>query len=151
MRCKSLVSAMFLIAMGVFGTALGQETYPSRPIKIIIPLGPGSGNDVVTRILSASLEKELKTRIEVEYKAGGGGGVIGADFVANSKPDGYTLGTLNSSIFTNAPVFNPVPFDPIKGFTPIARLGAGSIVLTVNASAPWKTFEEFLEYARKTP
>src|SRR3972149_3969152 len=108
MRRKSLVSAMFLIAMGVFGTALAQEPYPSRPVKMVIPLGPGSGNDVVTRILSESLEKELNTRIEVEYKAGGGGGVIGADFLANSKPDGYTLGTMNSSIFTNAPVFDPV-------------------------------------------
>jgi len=151
MRKVSVGSAVLFLAMACFGTASAQDAYPSKPIKVVIPLGPGSGNDVVTRILSASLEKELKTRIEVEYKAGGGGGVIGADFVANSKPDGYTLGTLNSSIFTNAPVFNPVPFDPIKGFTPIARLGAGSIVLTVNASAPWKTFEEFMAHARKSP
>ena len=77
--------------------------------------------------------------------------MIGADFLANSKPDGYTLGTMNSSIFTNAPVFNPVPFDPIKGFTSIARLGAGSIVLVVNSTAPWKSVEEFLDHARKTP
>ncbi len=151
MRRISVVSVMFLFAMAFFGTALAQESYPSKPIKIIIPLGPGSGNDVVTRILSESLEKELNTRIEVEYKAGGGGGVIGADFLANSKPDGYTLGTLNSSIFTNAPVFNPVPFDPIKGFTSIARLGAGSIVLVVNSAAPWKSVEEFLDHARKNP
>lgn len=151
MKKISVASVMFLFAMAFFGTALAQESYPSKPIKIVIPLGPGSGNDVVTRILSESLEKELNTRIEVEYKAGGGGGVIGADFVANSKPDGYTLGTLNSSIFTNAPVFNPVPFDPIKGFTSIARLGAGSIVLVVNSTAPWKNVEEFLEHAKKSP
>jgi len=140
-----------MFAMALFGTALAPESYPSRPIKIVIPLGPGSGNDVVTRILSETLEKELNTRIEVEYKAGGGGGVIGADFLANSKPDGYTLGTMHNSVFTNAPVFNPVPYDPIKGFTPIARLGAGSIVLTVNAPAPWKTVEEFLDHAKKSP
>ena len=151
MKKISLVSAMFLFAMAFFGTAVAQESYPSKPIKIVIPLGPGLGNDVVTRILSESLEKELHTRIEVEYRAGGGGGVIGADFLANSKPDGYTLGTLNSSIFTNAPVFTSVPFDPINGFTSIARLGAGSIVLVVNAPAPWKSVEEFLDHAKKSP
>jgi len=151
MKKISLAFVLFLIAAAFFGTASAQERYPSKPIKIIIPLGPGSGNDVVTRVLSESLEKELNTRIEVEYKAGGGGGVIGADFLANSKPDGYTLGTMNSSIFTNAPVFNPVPFDPIKGFTSIARLGAGSIVLVVNSTAPWKSVEEFVDHARKDP
>ena len=151
MKKISLALVVFLIAAAFFGTASAQERYPSKPIKIIIPLGPGSGNDVVTRVLSESLEKELNTRIEVEYKAGGGGGVIGADFLANSKPDGYTLGTMNSSIFTNAPVFNPVPFDPIKGFTSIARLGAGSIVLVVNSTAPWKSVEEFVDHARKDP
>ena len=151
MKKMSLASVMFLFAAAFLGMAHAQESYPSKPIKIIIPLGPGSGNDVVTRILSESLEKELHTRIEVEYRAGGGGGVIGADFLANSKPDGYTLGTLNSSIFTNAPVFTSVPFDPINGFTSIARLGAGSIVLVVNSPAPWKSVEEFLDHARKSP
>ena len=151
MKKISLASAMILSAAAFFGTAVAQENYPSKPIKIVIPLGPGSGNDVVTRILSERLEKELNTRIEVEYKAGGGGGVIGADYVSHSKPDGYTLGTLNSSIFTNAPVFNTVPFDPIKGFTQIARLGGGSIVLAVRDAAPWKTVEEFLDYAKKNP
>src|SRR3990170_4303720 len=142
MKKMSLAFVMFLFTAAFLGTAHAQESYPSKPIKIIIPLGLGSGNDVVTRILSESLEKDLNTRIEVEYKAGGGGGVIGADFVANSKPDGYTLGTLNSSIFTNAPVFASVPFDPINGFTSIARLGAGSIVLVVNSPAPWTSVEE---------
>ena len=151
MKKISLACVMFLFAAVFLGTAPAQESYPSKPIKIVIPLGPGSGNDVVTRILSESLEKDLNTRIEVEYKAGGGGGVIGADFVANSKPDGYTLGTLHNSVFTNAPVFTTVPYDPIKGFTSIARLGAGSIVLVVNAPAPWKSVEEFLDHAKKSP
>src|SRR3989304_6580220 len=117
---------MFLLALAFIGTALAQEKYPAKPIKIIIPLGPGSGNDVVTRVLSESLEKELKTQISVEYKAGGGGGVVGSDFVAKSKPDGYTIGTLNNSVFTISPVFTPVPYDPLKDFSPIARLGVGT-------------------------
>ncbi|MBI2091033.1 MAG: tripartite tricarboxylate transporter substrate binding protein [Deltaproteobacteria bacterium] len=145
-----ILSAIFF-ALGCAATALAQEAYPSKPVKVVIPLGPGSGNDVVTRILSGSLEKELKTQIAVEYKAGGGGGVVGADFVAKSKPDGYTLGTLNNSVFTFSPVFTSVPYDPFKDFTPIARLGAGSTVLVVNAPAPWKTLEEFLEHARRNP
>jgi len=151
MRKISALLALFLFALVFSAAVLAQDKYPSKPIKIIIPLGPGSGNDVVTRILSESLEKDLKTQIQVEYKAGGGGGVVGADFVAKSKPDGYTLGTLNNSVLTNAPVFNPVPYDPVKDFTPIARLGTGTILLVVNEPSPWKTFEEFLDYARKNP
>jgi tripartite-type tricarboxylate transporter receptor subunit TctC len=142
---------VFLFVL-VFSAALSaQDKYPSKPIKIIIPLGPGSANDVVTRILSESLEKELKTQIQVEYKAGGGGGVVGADFVAKSKPDGYTLGTFHNSVLTNAPVFTPVPYDPVKDFTPVALLGAGTSLLVVNEPSPWKTLEEFLDYARKNP
>jgi tripartite-type tricarboxylate transporter receptor subunit TctC len=151
MRKISVLFTLFLFALFYSGAATAQDKYPSKPIKIIIPLGPGSGNDVVTRILSESLEKDLNTQIQVEYKAGGGGGVVGADFVAKSKPDGYTLGTLNSSVLTNAPVFTTVPYDPVKDFTPIARLGTGSIVLVVNESSPWKTLEDFLDYARKNP
>jgi len=151
MRKISALFVLFLFAL-VFSVAVSaQEIYPSKPIKIIIPLGPGSGNDVVTRILSESLEKDLKTQIIVEYKAGGGGGVVGADFVAKSKPDGYTLGTLNNSVLTNAPAFTPVPYDPVKDFTPIARLGSGNVLLVVNEPPPWKTLEGFLDYARKNP
>jgi tripartite-type tricarboxylate transporter receptor subunit TctC len=151
MRKISALFVLFLFALVFSGAVSAQDKYPSKPIKIIIPLGPGSGNDVVTRIISESLEKDLKTQIQVEYKAGGGGGVVGADFVAKSKPDGYTLGTLNSSVLTNAPVFNPVPYDPVKDFTPIARLGTGTVLLVVNEPSPWKTLEEFLDYARKNP
>lgn len=149
MRKILALFVLFLFALVFSGAVSAQDKYPSKPIKIIIPLGPGSGNDVVTRIISESLEKDLKTQIQVEYKAGGGGGVVGADFVAKSKPDGYTLGTLNNSVLTNAPVFNPVPYDPVKDFTPIARLGTGTVLLVVNEPSPWKTLEEFLDYARK--
>lgn len=150
MKKMSLLLVLFLFALVFSGTALGRD-YPSKPIKIIIPLGAGSGNDVVTRILSESLEKELNTQIQVEVKAGGGGGVVGADFLAKSEPDGYTLGTLHNSVLTNAPVFTPVPYDPAKDFTPIARLGSGSVLLVVNETAPWKTLKEFLDHARKNP
>ena len=145
------VLATVLFAFGISGEGFAQDNYTNRPIKIVIPLGPGSGNDVVTRLLSESLENDLKTRIEVVYRAGGAGGVVGADFVAKSKPDGYTLGTLNNSVFTISPVFNPSPYDPLRDFSPIARLGSGSVVLVVNSNSPWNTLDQFLDYARKNP
>ena len=151
MRKISAVFVVFLFVLVFSAAVSAQDKYPSKPIKIIIPLGPGSANDVVTRILSESLEKDLKTQIQVEYKAGGGGGVVGADFVAKSKPDGYTLGTFHNSVLTNAPVFTPVPYDPVKDFTPVALLGAGTSLRVVNEPSPWKTLEEFLDYARKNP
>ena len=151
MRKILALFALFLFTIVFSASVLAQDKFPTKPIKIIIPFGPGSVNDVVTRILSETLEKDLKTQVQVEYKAGGGGGVVGADFVAKSKPDGYTLGTLHNSLFTTAPVFASVPYDPIKDFTPIARIGIGTHGLLVNENSPWKTLEEFLDYARKNP
>jgi tripartite-type tricarboxylate transporter receptor subunit TctC len=151
MRKILVLFSLFLFVL-VFRTAvLAQDEFPSKPIKIIIPLSPGSVNDVVTRLLAPNLEKALKTQIQVEYKAGGGGGVVGADFLAKSNPDGYNLGCLHNSVITIAPILNPVPYDPLKDFTPIAKLGFGIHLLVVNESSPWKTLEEFLDYAKKNP
>lgn len=142
--------AIGLLAWSVFGSAEGQERYPVKPIKIIIPLGPGTVNDVVARVVSETLPKDLKTEITVEYKPGAGG-VVGSDFVAKSKPDGYTLGSLNSSALTTSAAIGTIPYDPLKDFTMIANAGVNPAVLAVNAASPWKGLEEFLLHAKQNP
>jgi len=132
--------------------ALAADSYPSRPVKILIPFGPGSAMDVTSRILSDSLAKSLKGNIVVDYKAGGSG-VIGAAAVAQSKPDGYTIlcGTIATHIF--GPLLSPdkPPYDPLKDFAPIALAGESPNVMFVNSQSPYKSFEDVIDYAKKNP
>lgn len=131
--------------------SLAQERYPSKPIKLIVPLGAGTVNDVVARTVGELLSRDLKTEITIEYKAGAGG-VLGSDFVAKAAPDGYTLGVLNSSALTNSPaMMEKPPYDPIRDFTPIANVGANPALIAINATSPWKVLEEFLSHARTNP
>ncbi|MBI2998994.1 MAG: tripartite tricarboxylate transporter substrate binding protein [Deltaproteobacteria bacterium] len=139
--------ALCFLVLGFGIAAKAQDKYPSRPIKIIIPLGPGTVNDVVARTVSEPLAQELKTEILIEYKPGAGG-AVGSDFVAKSRPDGYTLGSINSSALTNAPAITAnLPYDPLKDFTPLADVGGNPVMLVVNAGSAWKTLEDFLGQA----
>jgi tripartite-type tricarboxylate transporter receptor subunit TctC len=144
------IAVIGLVAWLAFGSAEAQEKYPVKPIKVIVPLGPGTVNDVVARVVGESLAKDLKTEIPVEYKPGAGG-VVGSDFVAKSKPDGYTVGSLNSSALTTSVAIATVPYDPLKDFTMIANAGVNPAVLAVNTASPWKSLEEFLQHARQNP
>lgn len=147
---RSAFVAMGLFAWCLLGAAQGQERFPAKPIKIIVPLGPGTVNDVVARLVGESLPKDLKTEITVEYKPGAGG-VVGSDFVAKSRPDGYTLGALNSSALTTSAAISTVPYDPLRDFTMVANAGVNSAVLAVNGASAWKSLEEFLLHAKQNP
>jgi tripartite-type tricarboxylate transporter receptor subunit TctC len=131
---------------------MAADSYPSKPVKILIPFGPGSATDVTSRILSESLAKSLKGNIVVDYKAGGSG-MVGAAAVAQSRPDGYTIlcGTIATHVF--GPLLSPdkPPYDPVKDFAPIALIGESPNVLFVNSQSPFKTFEDLVDYAKKNP
>jgi tripartite-type tricarboxylate transporter receptor subunit TctC len=151
---RILVAALFTaLSVGLVLPVSGgaQEAYPVRPIKIIVAVGPGSAGDAVSRILADYLRHELKTDVVVENKAGAGG-VIAGDYVAKSKPDGYTLGTFQSSVVTTAVATTPtIPYDPLRDFIPLASVGSNSLAFLVNESSPWKTLADFLAHAKKNP
>lgn len=150
MRRLVAVLTVLFMPWSVSATS-AQEKYPSKPIKLIVPLGPGTVNDVVARTVGEALSRDVKTEIAVEYRAGAGG-VVGSDFVAKSSPDGYTLGVLNSSALTNSPaMMDKPPYDPLRDFTPLANVGANPALVAINAASPWKTLEEFVTHARKNP
>jgi tripartite-type tricarboxylate transporter receptor subunit TctC len=132
-------------------TAPAQEVYPNRPIKLIVPLGPGSATDALTRVMAEALTHELNGTLVVENKPGAAG-AIGANFVAKAAPDGYTIGVFHSSVLTAAAAINPkLPYDPRKDFTPIAIVASNPIVLAVPANSRYKTLDEFVDAARKEP
>jgi tripartite-type tricarboxylate transporter receptor subunit TctC len=148
-------NALGLLAILVLsgGLALAQGTYPDRPISIVVPFPPGGVADLTARPVAAALEKTLKNPVGVVNKTGAAG-AVGMQFVAASRPDGYTLLLALSSIsiipeadrlFGRAPAFT------VDQFEPIALISADPTVLVVRAESPWKTAAEFIADARKRP
>lgn len=148
---NAFIGAVSCIGMLTVSLAAAQDSYPTRPIRIIVANGPGSGADSMARLLSDALRQELNTDILVENKAGASG-LVGGDFVAKSKPDGYTIGLFQASVLTTAAAINPkLPYDPIKDFTPLANLGVNPLAVIVSANSRWSTLGDFLSDAKENP
>ena len=133
--------------------AVAQETYPSRPITMVVPFPPGGVADLVGRPLADAMGRALGTPVVIENKAGAGGG-IGMGYVAKAKPDGYTvlLALSSISILPEADkVTGRAPMYQFRDFVPIARFTADPTVLVVRADAPWKTLAEFVADLKTQP
>jgi tripartite-type tricarboxylate transporter receptor subunit TctC len=129
---KGMVAMLVLASTG----AQAQDNYPSRPIQMIIPFSAGGPTDIVGRVMGAKMGELLEQQFIVENRTGAGGN-IGADFVAKATPDGYTL--LMATVSTHAinpGVYKNMPYDPIRDFAPIGRVGVTPTLLLVNPSVP---------------
>ena len=144
---KSILLALAVLALGSWSASWGQA-YPSRPVRIIVPFGPG-GPDALARLFGAQLTQQMGQPFLVENKPGANG-VIGADAVAKSAPDGYTL-MITSSGFVGAPaMYKKLPYDTEKDFEPVTNLLENTgIFVAVNPALPVRTLQEFIELARK--
>ncbi|CAM3967418.1 tripartite tricarboxylate transporter substrate binding protein [Bordetella tumulicola] len=130
-------------------TALAQADYPSKPITIIVPYGPGGTTDVMTRALASSLSRQLKQTVVVENKPGVAG-AMGVIQMKSSAPDGYMLTMAPMGIFRE-PHLQSVPYDPIRDLTFIATVLSYDFAVTVKADSPFKTVQELVDYAKKHP
>jgi tripartite-type tricarboxylate transporter receptor subunit TctC len=133
--------------------AAAQEPYPSRPISLIVPFPPGGVADLTARPVAAAMEKPLKQPVGVVNKTGAAG-AVGMQFVATSKPDGYTLllALSSISIIPEADkLFGRPPAFTVDQFAPVALISADPTILVVRAESPWKTAKEFIEDAKKRP
>jgi tripartite-type tricarboxylate transporter receptor subunit TctC len=131
--------------------AIAQEAYPARPITVVNAFPPGGANDLVTRPMAAAMEVVIKQPVIVETKAGAAG-AVGAQFVASTKQDGYTLLSHNNGLASYAEVdrlFGRPPKTTRGDFIPLARLVADPVLLVVNAQQPYKTLEDFIADAKK--
>jgi len=137
------------MALAVLFSAASQAQYPSRPIKLIVPIPPGGAPDISARVTGQRLAEIVGQPVVVENRPGSNGN-IAMDLVANSPPDGYTLGLLADSMITiNPHLYGKMQTDPLKDLAPVASVVSNSWVLSVNPSVPVKNFEEFVDYARK--
>lgn len=142
--CAAL--AVVLAAMGA-----QAQSYPSKPIKIIVPWTPGGGNDVLGRTIAQKLQDSWGQPVVVENKAGAGGN-IGADLVAKSPADGYTLLVAANNILSINPTMNDgTPFDPLKDFAPITLIGAIPVLLAVTPSLRVKSVKELIALGKSEP
>lgn len=145
------VVAITALSLGAIGVVYPQE-YPNRPLRDIVPFPPGGAVDTVTRIVTAKLSEVLGQSIVVENRAGGAGGTVGADMAAKSSGDGYTLLTCQiASHAINPALYQKLPYDHLKDFVPISRLGTTPNVLSVHLSVPVKSVSEFIAFAKTSP
>jgi tripartite-type tricarboxylate transporter receptor subunit TctC len=131
----------------VAAAAVAQGTYPSKAIKIIAPVQPGGGVDLVARTIGERLQKALGQPVVIENQSGGGG-IVGSQAAARAAPDGYTLMVGYVGTHGTNPAVRKLPYDAIKDFTPIAMVGGTPNVLVVPPSLPVKTLPEFIDYAK---
>jgi tripartite-type tricarboxylate transporter receptor subunit TctC len=142
-----------LVAAGLAVLALGAhaQTYPARPVRLLVPFPAGSATDQIARLVGQQLQEELKQPFIVENKPGAQGAIAAAE-VARAAPDGYTLlVTTNTPQAANVSLFKKLSYDPVRDFAPVARIGTTSFMLMVKVDSPVKSFREFLADARTKP
>src|SRR5688500_5502567 len=131
--------------------AAQAQSWPSKPIKMVVPFSAGGSTDTVARIIGEKLTPRLGQPVVVENKAGAGGS-LGSDFVAKSPPDGYTYLVGTSSTMAIAPwVYTKLPYNPTRDLTPVTLLGTADIIVVVHSSMPIRNTAQLLAYARANP
>ena len=145
MKSLFVVPAILLLVSTAFG-----QTYPTKPIRLVVPSAPGGTPDIQARIIANELGKQMGQQVVVDNR-GGASGIIGYDIIAKSAPDGYTLGYSAFTFITNALTYSRLPYDSAKDFQPVIRGVSGTNILTVTPSLPVRSVRELIELARAQP
>jgi tripartite-type tricarboxylate transporter receptor subunit TctC len=146
-----LIGIVLALCFVVWQEPLEAQTYPNRPIQLIVPMAPGDTVDLSGRAIATEMEKILKTPV-VTINKPGGGSTIGANFVAGAKKDGYTVLFANSNIYYAA-AMDPetVPYNPLTDLEPLCLAVSVPLTVPVLADSPWKTFQELMTYMKQNP
>jgi len=161
MSMRSVLSCTRIVALGVIAIVVSaliaapdahaQSTYPSRPIKLVVPYPPGALTDLLARAIGERLSANLKQAVFVDNKPGAGT-LVGAEFVAKQPADGYTLLMATSTTLGISPaLYRPSPIDPVRDFAPIAQVGSVNFFLIANPAFPAKTVREMIDAIRRSP
>jgi len=152
MQRRALIAtwmAAFCLGGAVFNAQ--AQSYPSKPVRLIVPFPAGGATDLFARSLSQKLGDKLGQSLVVENRPGAGG-TLGSDLAAKAVPDGYTLLLATSSTHSIGPNLNPrMPYDAVKDFTPISQVGNAPSIMLVPNTSPAKTVKEWIDYAKKNP
>src|SRR5882672_1477252 len=150
-REASLAAAVAVAAGVALASHAAAQSYPVKPIRLVVPFAPGGPADVIGCIIAQQLNIILGQSLVIENR-GGAGGTIGARFAAMADPDGYTLMFANTSTMSiNPAVYRRLDYDPAKAFAPVALIGATSNIVVVNPALPVKTIAELIAYGKANP
>ena len=149
-RLLAGICLLFAASASAADGAADAGDYPNRPITIVVPYPPGGATDPIARIYSAKLSEAWKVPVIIENKAGAGT-IIGMNYVARAKPDGYTIAMGSTSVGTNPALYTKLPYDTAKDFSYLSMVGILQIVPTVNPKLPVKTLADLIAYAKANP
>ena len=135
---------------GVCFAQSAADSFPSKPITMVVPLAPGASVDIETRLYAHRLSENLKSQVVVDYKPGAGT-MLGAGYVAKAPADGHTLLSTSSSFAAASALYESLPFDPIKDLAPISLMSKAPYMLLVHPSVPAKSIQEFVALAKSKP
>src|SRR6266511_919702 len=146
---KTTRSVMLALLLALFTAVAAAQSYPTKPVRLIIPFPPGGSNDVVGRMIAFQLAERLGRQVVADNQ-GGAGGIIGTDAAAKAAPDGHTLLLISVASAFGASMYK-LPDDPATAFRPVAVLGTGPVVLAVNSKRPVNSLKELIALAREKP
>jgi len=147
---KGIARGIVILSFLALGQGLQAQDYPKQSINLIIDRPPGSGTDVVSRVIAPAASKILGQEI-IPVNKPGAGGAVGVGLLASSKPDGYTILAFTMSGLTVVPHLESVSYDPLKDVVPIVHFGTFHCAIMVRADSPCKSFRDFIDGARKNP
>jgi tripartite-type tricarboxylate transporter receptor subunit TctC len=150
MRLQVLLSAAVCALSLPLAAPVHAQAWPTKPVKMVVPFSPGGSTDVVARMLGQRLSEIWGQTVVIENKAGAGGN-IGADMVAKSPADGYTLLMASGSITINPHIYAKMPFDTQKDLVPISNVASGPMLVVVQDKAPYKSIKELIAAAKAKP
>jgi tripartite-type tricarboxylate transporter receptor subunit TctC len=137
-------------AAALAATPIRADTYPGKSVQLIVPLGPGGINDIISRLIAQKLTESWGQSVVVVNKPGAGG-IIGTELVARAAPDGYTILMVYSSHMVNPTLYKKLPYDSVRDFAPITLVNTVNLVLTVNPSVQVSSVKDLIELAKKKP
>lgn len=147
---KLLATLAIAVSLSAASAYAFAQTYPGKPIRLVIPFPPAGATDVIGRALGQKLSESLGQAVVIENRPGAGS-TIGADLVANASPDGYTLLLASGSICISANLYKKLPFDPVRSFAPISLVGHVPHMLVANPSVPANSIKELIALAKARP
>jgi tripartite-type tricarboxylate transporter receptor subunit TctC len=147
---NTLMGACAALMLFGLGAGAGAQTYPTKPVRIIVPYAPGGSTDVIFRILAPRLTEVLEQQVLVENRPGAAS-IIGLDFVAKAPADGYTIGVSNIAYGANPTLYRKMPFDAEKDLVPVTLVSIVTMVLSVHPSVPARSVKDYIALARREP
>lgn len=147
---KHILMRGAIAALTLFCAAAQAQTFPSKPIHIIVPFAPGGGTDALTRIVAQQMSEQMKVPVVIENKPGGGG-TVGAAIAARAPADGYMLHTYTMSSPMMSALYKNLSFDPVGDFAPVGLIGTSPFILIMNNKVPAQTLPEMLALAKAKP